>query len=239
MIVCKKCIISIIVLLASGCTGVSTTSRPDSYYAEADLAQTASLPVSSLFSSDSDVLSDEDIRRIIAHRYKPQNQNRIGVITTGQNYWYGWSDELARAGSDVQSRLIDTLRASPLIYDASYLPSLLVPEKKTVGHYREAASRYQADLLLTYRASCRTYEKYRFLSPDKSRSYCNIEAVLLDTRTGIVPFTTLVSRGFSALKSESDLNIRETMRKAELAAVSEALEMVGKEVAGFLSGFHG
>ena len=223
----------ILIAFSYGCATVATEPRPASYYDKAYLAQEAVEP-ESLFSSDSTILSDEDIKRILAFHYKPQKQNRVGILTLGQSYWFGWSDELARTGIEVQERLVSKLRSSPLIFDASYLPRLLIPEKKTVGYFREAGARYQADLLLIYQASCRTYEKYRFFSPDKSKSYCNVEAVLLDTRTGIVPFTVTASRDFFAEKRSEDLNLKETMRRAELNALAEALAEVGEEVVRFL-----
>lgn len=222
----------VLVVVLSGCATVATAPRPDSYYETDSYAEASDLE--SLFSSDSAVLSDEDVKRILAYQYTPRKQNRIGVLPLGQRYWFGWSDELAQAGEKVQTKLVSKLRSSPLVFDASYLPSLLIPEKKTVGHFREAAARYQADLLLIYRASCRTYEKYRFFSPDKSKSYCNVEAVLLDTRTGIVPFTVTASRNFVAQKRDEDLNIRETMRRAELNALADGLGEVGDEVVDFL-----
>ncbi len=224
------------VLLAaalSGCATVATEPRPADYYDRVSEAQNPE--TGSLFSSDTAVLSDEDIKRILAFRYTPQKLNRIGILAMGQSYWFGWSDELARAGTEVQAKLVRKLRASALVYDASYLPSLLIPAKKTVGYFREAGARYQADLLLIYRASCRTYEKFRFFSPDRSKSYCNIEAVLLDTRTGIVPFTVTVSRDFVAEKTAKDLDISETMRRVELNALGDALGEVGDAVVRFLA----
>jgi hypothetical protein len=233
----KKCwysaFLSIIVLF--GCTSIETVQRPASYYEEGSSQLVkASEPVS-LFSSDSAILSDEDIKHILSYRFSLQKQNRIGILAIGYwSYWFGWSDELARAGVEVQSELIGKLRSSPYVFDASYLPTLLIPEKKTVGRFREAAARYQADLLLLYQASCRTYEKYRIFSREKSKSYCNVEAVLIDTRTGIVPFTVTTSRDFVAEKSDKDMNMTETIRRAELSALGTALGEVGERVVEFL-----
>ena len=216
----------------SGCATVAAEPGPATYYDKAYFAETQE--PESLSSSDSAILSDEDIKRILTYHYSPQKQNKIGILALGQSYWYGWSDELSRAGVEVQSKLVSKLLSSPFVFDASYLPSLLIPEKKTVGHFREAGARYQADLLLIYCASCRTYEKSRFLSPDKSKSYCKVEAVLLDIRTGILPFTVTASRDFVAEKRSEDLNLRETIRRAELKAVADALSEVGDEVVRFL-----
>ena len=223
-----------LVVICSGCATVATEPTPVSYKAKASLYQMDVSEPKSLFSSDSDILTDEDIKRILAYHYIPQPQNRIGILSIGRSYWFGWSDELARTGVEVQKKLVSKLKSSTLVFDASFLPSLLIPEKRTVGYFREAGARYQADLLLIYQASCRTYEKYRFFSPDKAKSYCNVEAVLLDIRTGIVPFTVTTSRDFIAEKKEGDLNLNETVRRAELNAISEALEEVGEVIVRFL-----
>ena len=226
-----------VIAVLSGCAGTAVTKpQRDARTVDGALFHAfAEAPEQkSLFSSDSAILSDDDIKRILGHRFLLQKQNKIGILSLGRSYWSGWSDELARAGSDVQSKLVAKLKSCPGVFDASYLPSLLIPEKRTVGHFREAAARYQVDLLLIYQASCRTYEKYRFLSPDKLRSYCTVEAVLLDTRSGIVPFTATASRDFVAEKSDTDLNLMETMRRVELNALREALGEIGDKVVDFL-----
>ena len=74
----------------------------------------------------------------------------------------------------------------------------LIPEQKTVPHLREAAARYQADLLLVYRHSCYSFERYRFSGVDQSQGSCTVEAILLDVRTGLVPMTCVVSESFTA-----------------------------------------
>ena len=70
----------ILIAFSYGCATVATEPRPASYYDKAYLAQEAVEP-ESLFSSDSTILSDEDIKRILAFHYKPQKQNRVGILT--------------------------------------------------------------------------------------------------------------------------------------------------------------
>lgn len=227
-------LVPLLIILSSGCAATVTQSLPDSYgkelYAEVDLTEG-----DSLFSSDDAILSDEDVSKILAYRFVPQMINRICILPIGQMYWDGWSDELDKADEAIQNAFVDKLLSAPSVYDASYLPTLLIPGDKTIGHLREAAARYQSDLLLVYKASFRTYQKYKFFKPDQSKAYCHLEAVLLDTRTGIVPFTTLVSRTFVANEQKSDMNFQETIRKAHLSALESALYEVGDEVVDFMS----
>lgn len=227
-------VLCVTLLLVGACVApASTMSRPDSYYDAAFLQKSAA--TESLFSGDAAVLSDEAIRSILNYKYVPPAQSRIALLPFGREVWSGWSEELALSTERMKSGVIDRLLASPKIYDASYLPSILIPNTRTVPHLREAAARYQADLLLVYRSYCRSFERHRIFSANESRAYCGVEAVLLDTRTGLVPFTSIASHTFDIKKNAADTNFRETILKAQLAATAEALSKVSGEIVEFLS----
>jgi len=227
----QRMLILLALLSLGGCAlPTSTPDRPDSYYQSTSQANTES----SLFGGDAEVLSDEAIGRILNHKYEPPALNRVALMPFGREVWSSWSEELSLASDELQDNVIDQLMASPAVYDASYLPSILIPDKHTVPYLREAAARYQADLLLVYRSYCRSFEKYRMFGADESRAFCGVEAVLLDTRTGLVPFTSVATRSFSTKQNDKDLNFRETMLKGQLSAVAQALSDVSAEVVRFL-----
>lgn len=220
-----------LVFLFVGCTApVSTLSRPDAYYESATAAETDA----SLFSGDAETLADDAIRRILEYQYAPPSLSRIAIMPFGREVWSTWSEELAMASESLQTQVLDQLRASPKVYDASYLPSILVPLNRTVPHLREAAARYQADLLLVYRSYCQSFDRYRFFAADTSRAYCGVEAVLLDTRTGLVPFTSVATRSYDVVEDEADTNFRETKLRAQLDATAAAMGDVSAEVVRFL-----
>jgi len=180
--------------------------------------------VTPLFKGDEKVIADDDIKRILDYRYVFPKQNRVAIFPLGQRAWWSnRSDEFATMNDKNEQAYIAALRGSEKIFDASYLPSILVPEKQTVPYLREAAARYQADLMLLYRTDCRTFEKYRLFSPNETKAFCTVETVLLDTRTGIIPFTSVTKETFATQKSEKDTNFSETVHKAEIEAIGKAL----------------
>jgi len=222
-----------IIILSSGCAMNSTQHRPESYYANASDSGDAV----DLFSSG-ELLSDADIERILEYRLKLPEQNRVAILKLSKDsYWWNYSADFTQLTDSISKNLIQTLLKSNKIYDASFLPGMLVPEKRTVPYLREAAARYQADLLLVYRSSCRSYEKYRFVSPDETKAYCSVEAALLDIRKGIVPFTAVSMNEFRAVKTAADTNFNETKKKAELEAISRSLGEVASDLIAFLSAF--
>lgn len=218
--------------VATACSvPVSTISRPDAYY-ESISAEPSN---ASLFGGDAAVLSDDAISKILAYEYLPPRLSRVALMPFGREIWSQWSEELSVASDQLKSDVLDRLAASPKIYDASYLPSILIPESKSVPHLREAAARYQADLLVVYRTYCRSFERYRLFAADRTRAFCGVEAVLLDTRTGLVPFTSVAQQSFEAQKTDADINFRETMLKAQLQAITVALSDVSSEIVSFLA----
>ncbi len=224
-------LLALLSVLVGCATPISTQSRPDAYYSAVSSGQTEG----SLFSGDAATLSDEAIQKILAFDYSPPALSRVALMPFGREIWSSWSEELAFASEKMQADVLDQLRNSPRIYDASFLPSILVPETRTVPHLREAAARYQADLLLVYRSYCQSFERYRIFRADESRAYCGVEAVLLDTRTGLVPFTTVATRSFDVVENKEDTNFRETRLRAQLDATAAALSDVSTEVVQFFA----
>jgi hypothetical protein len=220
-------------LLYCGCTSVTPDPRPSAYYESAASGEPTGI---SLFSGDAETLSDDAIQTILAFDYEPPPLSRVALMPFGREVWSSWSEELALASETIQARVLDTLRASPRVYDASYLPSILVPQTRTVPHLREAAARYQADLLLVYRSYCHSFDRYRFFAADESRAYCGVEAVLLDTRTGLVPFTTVANRTYDVVENKADTNFMETRLRAQLDATAAAMGDVSADIVQFLAG---
>lgn len=219
-------------LLTCGCTAMHTQGGASGY--SSLVPPHAPTSAVSLFSSDSDVLTDEQLQRILSYEYVPPQHMRIAILPLGENVWQGWSAEMSVTSAEMQGILVERLRESGSVHDAAYLPGILVPAERSIALFREAAARYQADLLLAYQPVCRTYNKYQLFAANQSKAYCTVEAVLLDTRTGIVPFTVTSSRSFSATKSDQDVNFTETVRNAELAAIGDALREIGDSVVAWI-----
>lgn len=221
------------VFLIAGCTSVATHQRPDSYYNSA--VNPRAMEATPLFKGDEKVIADDDIKRILDYRYVFPKQSRIAIFPLGQRAWWStWSSEFATLNAENEQAYISTLRTSKRIFDASYLPSILVPEKQTVPHLREAAARYQADLMLLYRSDCKTFEKFHLFSPNETKAFCTVETVLLDTRSGIIPFTSVTTETFDAKKTSQDTNFSETIHKAEIEAIGKALLMSARNLVAFI-----
>ena len=230
----KVIVLLIGILTITGCSTVSTTHRPMDYYQ----GQNNSTPQgASLFGDTAHGLSEEAIQKVLSYKLALPSQNRVAILNlTQNNYWRYYSSDFVHLDEETVEGLVTNLKESNRVYDASFLPSLLVPEKKTLPFLRAAAAQYQADLLLTYRSNCQSFEKYKFIDPNVTKAYCSVEAVAIDTRSGIVPFTAVSTNEFTAEKKEQDINFQETRKKAELKAINAGLSEVSSELRKFIEG---
>ena len=131
--------------------------------------------------------------------------------------------------------MVKALKASPQLTEVRLLPSLLVPEKRTVPYLREAAARIQADLLFVYSSRIQTFRRDRFLKSDEIHAQCVAEAVLLDVRTGIVVHTGKATENIAMTKSQTDANFSETVARAEAEARGKTLLTLAGGVNAYLA----
>jgi hypothetical protein len=222
-------VISALFLLIGGCG-----AAPKYNYS---LPPSQPVPAESLFAGDEAVMRDVDIAKVLDAKVGLPDQVRIAVMRfDDRSRWAWWSEELSRLDADSITGLLGKLRSCPRIADASVLPSMLVPQIRTVPHLRVAAVRYQADLLLIYQVTTRTFERQQFLREKEAKARCLIDVVLLDVRSGIVPFASSTVETFVATPSKGDFSAAETMYQAELAATSRGLDRLAGELVAFLEG---
>ena len=84
----------------------------------------------SLFKGNQAVLSDQDIARILGTHLDVGDRHQLAVLSLGSALWS--SQDI----SDIEVRntdnLLHTLKSSTQLTEVRLLPSLLVPEKRTV-----------------------------------------------------------------------------------------------------------
>ena len=189
----------------------------------------------SLFKEDQALLGNEELTTILGSPVVPPERAKLAVVRFGRlPYWWGWSEEFMRANEQIDNQFLGTLRNSKRLRDVAYMPSLVMPPVTTVPHVRRAAARLQADLVLIYRTSTSTYDQQRWFRAKRTKAYSTVEAVLLDTRTGVIPFSTAVNERFAAAESKKDYRFDETVARAEQQAIGRAWQRVADETVAFL-----
>jgi hypothetical protein len=114
------------------------------------------------------------------------------------------------------------------------MPAILANANSKLVQMREAAVRLQSDLLIIYHLRSDIYYQYKFFQKDIAKAYATCELILMDVRTGMIPFSTVRTTEYTTRKQEQDINIDELRKRAEERAILQTLGKVGAEVADFL-----
>lgn len=216
----NNCAVGLLLILVGGCVSTGSQVADSGWRWEFDESYTIS---NSLFPSDQNLLSNEAIDEILGGTIALPVSAHLAVLPIGRRPDIGIADDL-----------FSSIEESERVDRVSYLPWLLVPRNATMSHLRESAARYQANLLFIYRDTSSTYTNYRFAARDEVRAYSTVEAILLDVRTGIVPFSTLISEEHTLRESSDDFGSAETRRRAHEEAFRLALSKAVIELKDFL-----
>ncbi|MDR3456030.1 MAG: hypothetical protein P4N60_01180 [Verrucomicrobiae bacterium] len=228
------------VIFLSGCDtpsgGRVTTMMASQDYVAREAVTT------SLFPSDQAVLNDEAVAKILSSKLELPAKAKLALMKFsdegfGARYYgsFYWRDEQYLKLQQTQvDALSSALLGSDQITEVTPLPSLMIPKQMSIPVLREAAVRMQADLLLVYRVGSDTYSQYRMFTKDQVKAYSTCEVVLLDVRTGLVPFTRVISRERLEVKQPGDLDLTETMRRAEQASAADALKAAADDLVAFI-----
>jgi len=185
----------------------------------------------SLFKGDQAVLSNQDIDRILTARITLEDRHRLVVLRlNARNIWV---QEIADLETRNSEQFLKALAKAPQLTQVRFMPTLLIPERRTVPYLREAAARFQADLLLVYGTGVRTFQRDRLIGVDEVHADAVVESVLLDVRTGIVIHAAQATESISAKKTPGDLNFSQTVVKAQTEATGKALLKLADAVVEF------
>lgn len=215
----------------SGCVTTST----DPSYMVSDAYQQRQTADTTLFAGDQAALGGESIERILNSRVQLPTRARLAILALRRHGARGfWSPDAAESENSQKTEVITRLKQCSRLADVSLLPAILTPKKKGIPQLREAAARFQAHLLLVYDTQYDTFEKYRVFRTDQARAYCTVEAVLLDVRTGIVPFTSVSLQEYEVKKEKDDMNLREASMRARMMAETKGLAEIAADLVRFL-----
>lgn len=200
---------------------------------------------SSLFRSDQGVLSEDAVKQILDSKIVLPAKSKIALIKfegydqhTSASKYYGYYYWRSEDYLKLQQHFIDTvssiLLSSNRVVEVTPLPSLLLPKDATVSVLREAAVRLQSDLLLIFRLTSDTYYEYVIFGKDKAKAFSTCEFVLFDVRTGIIPFTTIITKEVLVREQSEDINTNELMKRAERSASIDALSATSNELLQFI-----
>lgn len=238
----KSILLFLSIALLAGCIGTRPTAG-----GSLSGSSLASEPYSdpeiltrSLFDFQDRTISEEDIQRLLDGRIDLPDTLRIALLNYGSNtvsryYNSYWSnEEFLKLKQGYIDAIRDQLRSNPRIAKIILMPELLMGHNPNIFTLREAAVRLQADVLFIFSLHSDIYYDYKTFRKDEAKAFATCEALLMDIRTGVIPFSEVVSRDALARKSPADANETELRKRAENEAVSTVLPAIAERLNEYL-----
>jgi len=193
----------------------------------------------SLFDDKSSTISEENIQKILDGNYKLPNNLRVTFIKleSSQNQRrYYWSDEqYLKSQQQYLDLFSEKFRNSSRVKSISTIPDILISNNPTFTNIRECAVRTQSDIVVIYSINSDIYSQYKLFSKSTIKAFATTQLIVLDVRTGLVPFTTIVTKDFQDKKNETDLNESEATNRIKNQAVLLTIEEISKKLNEFLN----
>lgn len=209
-------------------TGYGINNMPDD-----DITQ-------SLFDDKDAKISEENIQKILDGKYSLPQRLRVAVVNIDNGPLirkrYAWNDEdYLSSRQRYLATMTSNLETQSRVDKVTLIPDIMMSSAPTFTSIREAAVRMQADVVLVYSIKGGMYSKYKMFAADEYKAFATTQILIMDVRTGLVPFTTVVTEDYMSKKEKSDFNDSEAEKRTQEEAVQRTLEKVCTGINSFLS----
>jgi hypothetical protein len=192
----------------------------------------------SLFSDRSSTISEENILKILEGTYSLPPQLRVAVVkleAIPPFKKYYWNDEQYLKTQQAYLELFaQKLKQSSRVTKLSIIPDLLLSKSPTFTNIRETAVRMQADIVVVYTITGDIYSKYKLFSKADIKAFATTQLIVMDVKTGLIPFSTIVTKDFLSQKGKEELDNSEAASRVQNEAVLLTINEIGQQLTVFL-----
>lgn len=194
----------------------------------------------SLFDDKDAKISEGNIQKILDGKYTLPQRLRVAVVNIENSPLirkrYAWNDEdYLSSRQRYLTTMTSNLETQSRVDKVTLIPDIMMSSAPTFTSIREAAVRMQADVVLVYSIKGGMYSKYKMFAADEYKAFATAQVLIMDVRTGLVPFTTVVTEDYMSKKEKRDFNDSEAEKRTQEEAVQRALEKVCAGINSFLS----
>ena len=195
------------------------------------------LILQSLFSDKTSTISEENIQKVLEGNIELPQQLRIALVKVDGNNEgkYYWNDESYLKNQQSYIDLFtSTLQQSSRVKKVTLIPDLLVSKQLTYTNLREAAVRMQADVVVLFSVTSDVYTKYKAFAKDDIKAFATTQLIVLDVRTGLVPFSTISTKDILSQKKKEETDVYEARNRIKNEAVLLTISEIGQKVTAYL-----
>lgn len=219
----------------SSCTG----SKQINAVAETAYQDNDTLITQSLFNDKNSTISEENIQRILDGNYKLLPSLRVAIVkpdVLSQRKYrtYASDEQYLKTQQSYLDLFSEKLKQSSRVAKLSIIPDLLISRSPSFTSIREAAVRIQADIVIIYSINSDIYSKYKLFSKADIKAFATTQLLVLDVRTGLIPFSTITTKDILSQKKKEELDNAEAVDRIQKEAVLLTIDEIGQKIAEFL-----
>jgi hypothetical protein len=194
----------------------------------------------SLFDSRDRTISEENIQKLLAGKLELPDTVRIALYQYTKaplnRYYYGYAtdEDFLKNQQSFVDTLVSMISKSKRVRKIVLIPNLMISSTPNITSMRETAVRLQADLLLVFAITSDLYYKFRVFNKDEAKAFATTECMLMDIRTSMVPFSSIVTRDAYSKKINKDENTDELRKRTERTAIMETLSETGNKIVAYM-----
>jgi hypothetical protein len=231
----QLCLLLSIVFFVASCGSTRPAAQAGSAQ---DRPSQDTLIIQSLFNDKSSNISEENIQKILDGSYRLPGTIRIAIVRleVSKQQRYFWNDE---SYLKTQQSYLDSftarLMSSPRVTTIASIPDIIISKSPSFTNIREAAVRMQCDMVLVYSITDDLYSRYKVFSSPDVKAFATTQLILMDVRTGLIPFSSTVTKDYLSKKTKEDLDFSQTRDRALNEAVLATINETGQKIVRFLA----
>jgi hypothetical protein len=181
---------------------------------------------------------------ILSSKLLVQDSAKIAILdftnfTKKNNKSYDYDYWIDEDNLKIQQGYIDTITSSLSksgnVEKVMLIPSMLINKETSITELREVSVRLQADYLFVYSFTSDIYYDYKAFDKDEIKAFATCEAILIDIRTGLIPYSKIITKEVKATKIKTDITNEDFRKRVINIAVTEALKSVSNEIVIYLN----
>lgn len=176
--------------------------------------------------------------KILDGTYRLPEKLRVAVVKLDskqyQQRYYWTNEDYLKTQQAYLDLLSDNFLSSPRVEKVIVIPDLLISSNPTFVNIRESAIRTQADVVAVFSINSEIYSKTKIFSSTDIKAFATTQFILLDVRTGLIPFSTTVTKDYQSQKLKTDFDDFEARDRVKNEAVLLTLNETGRLLIEFL-----
>ena len=197
--------------------------------------------------AEGETFSSKDIKNLLNQKINLKRPLKLAVVKLGhdnelsgaqvyQTRMYSFNRSRKNLMTKKSSKLFHEMTTkSKYIKDISLIPEFIMPEDQNFKNLRDVAALMQADLLLVLKTRSFTDHDFHLHKKNESKAIATIQAVVIDVKTGVIPFTSIATNQFLAKKSDKDYSNHELNERATLGAEDKALKELTEDLIAYFN----